>query len=319
MDRIIPKSIKAGNTIGIVSPSGPVRDLLQFQKGADYLIRKGYNLKIGEHALGRVYHMSAYGKEKAADINAMFEDRSVNAIFPSVGGHTANQVVEYLNFEAIRQNPKIIVGFSDNSLLLNAIYAKTKLITLHSLADVMFGLGEFGSKKLQTGGKYTEEYLIKALESGEVLGKVAPLTKWECLKEGIGTGIALGGNLSTLRALIGTKYEPDWNGAVLFLEDRAEPHVWDQQLGHLRLCGLLSKLEGLVIGKVDTKPEQFYKENYQDIRGIVTRHCEGYNFPIIYGADFGHDVENFTIPIGSKVKIDAKNLEIEFLEPATLN
>lgn len=314
---LYPNPLTPGATIGIVSPSGPVRDERQFQKGVDVLKARGYDVQVAPRALARTFHMSASGREKADDLNAMFADPAVSAIFPSVGGHTANQVIEHLDFDVIERNPKLLVGFSDNSVLLNAIFARTGLVSIHDCADIMFGLGRFGDDRLATRGEYTARYLFAALESATPLGTIEPLTEWQCVRGGTGTGIALGGNLSTIRALIGSPFEPDWTGAVLFLEDRAEPHEWDQQLGHLALAGILRRVSAVVIGKVDNKPEQFYKENYEPIANIVARHCAEYNYPIIYAADFGHDVENFAIPIGVSVRVNGEDRSITFLESAT--
>jgi muramoyltetrapeptide carboxypeptidase len=309
-----PRPIRPGGTIGVVSPSGPIRDTSQFERGISFLRNEGYNIVIAPHALERTFHMSAFGKQKADDINAMFADGSVEAIFPSVGGHTANQVLEYLDYGLIERNPKLLFGFSDSSVLLNAITAKTGLVTIHDSVDIMFGLGRFGDERLSTRGEYTVRYLKKVLSSPESVGSVEALTTWTILRHGIASGAALGGNLSTIRALIGSAYEPNWSGSVLFLEDRAEPHEWDQQLGHLRLAGVLSRIAALVIGKVDNKAEQFYKENYQPLAGIVQRQCQEYRYPVIYGADFGHDVENFPILIGSAVQIDTSGPTVNFVK-----
>jgi muramoyltetrapeptide carboxypeptidase len=317
MDTRYPAPLAPGGTIGVVSPSGPVRDASQFQKGVQTLEARGFKVQIAPRTLGRVFHMSASGREKAEDLNAMFADPAITAIFPSVGGHTANQVLEYLDYDLILRNPKLLVGFSDNSIILNAIYARTGLVSIHDCADIMFGVGRFGDDRLATRGDYTARYLFQVLENAAPLGTIEPLSTWQCVRAGIATGFALGGNLSTLRALIGSPYEPEWSGAVLFLEDRAEPHQWDQQLGHLRLAGVLERLCALVIGKVENKPEEFYKENYQPIADIVARHCAEYGYPIVYGADFGHDVENFPIPIGVRVRVNGGDRSLTFLESAT--
>ena len=317
MKRLYPIAVKRGATIGVVSPSGPVRDERQFDKGVQILRARGYEVKLAPRALSRTFHMSAFGAEKAEDLNTMFADPQIAAIFPSVGGHTANQVLEHLDYDIIARNPKILVGFSDNSVLLNAIYARTGLVSIHDCADIMFGVGRFGDERLSTRGEYTARYLFSAIENAKPLGTIEPLTDWQCLRVGTGGGIALGGNLSTLRALIGSPFEPAWDGAVLFLEDSAEPHQWDQQLGHLRLTSVLSRVSAVVVGKVENKPEQFYKENYQPIPEIIARHCMGYDYPILYGADFGHDVENFAIPIGVRVQVSGLARTVTFTESAT--
>jgi len=153
------------------------------------------------------------------------------------------------------------------------------------------------------------------LSSQNPIMQIPRLSPWLVLKNGEAEGHLIGGNLSTLRSLIGTKYEPQWDGAILFLEDSAEPHTWDQQLGHLHLAGILDRINGLVIGKVE-RPEKFYSENFQPLTDIFLRQTESNNYPILYAADFGHNVENCTLPLGLNAKIDGNVGVLSILESA---
>lgn len=315
MNKLIPAKLNSGDTIGVISPSGPVRIRELYDRGVGYLRGKGYEILEAPHALSRLYHMSASGKEKAEDIHAMFVDPHVKALFPSVGGHTANQVIEHLDWDVIRSHPKIVFGFSDNAVLINAIFAKTGLVCFHSLCDVVFGFGVFGQGKLQTDGDYTSKQLFNVITKAQPAGVVPQLSKWTALRSGVAEGPLIGGNLSTLRSLIGTEYEPHWDGCVLFLEDSAEPHTWDQQLGHLRLAGILNRIGGLVVGKVE-KPDTFYPENYRPLQDIFLQQCDRTRIPILYGVDLGHNVENCTLPIGIRARLDCTKGSLELLEAA---
>lgn len=315
MNKLIPIKLSPGDAIGIVSPSGPVRVKELYRRGVEFLESKGYKIVEAPHALTRLYHMSASGRDKAEDIHAMFADANVKAIFPTVGGHTSSQVIEHLNWDLIRSHPKIFFGFSDNAVLINAIYKNTGLVCFHSLCDVVFGLGVFGQGKLQADGDYTSRQLFNVITNARPAGEIPPLSKWTVLRPGIAEGTLIGGNLSTLRSLVGTEYEPSWDGCILFLEDSAEPHRWDQQLGHLRLAKILERISGLIVGKVE-KPDTFYPENHRSLPEMFLQHCDRTRFPILYGVDLGHNVENCTLPIGIKARLDCNKGSIELLEAA---
>lgn len=312
---ILPPRLQVGDIIGAISPSGPVRDLNLYRRGVEQIEFDGFRVAQGDHALNRLYHMSATGSEKAADIHHFFMDPRVKAIFPTLGGHTANQVIPHIRWSVIMDNPKIICGFSDSTVLLNAIFAKTGLICYHTLCDIVFGYGIFGTGKLQTDGNYTREHIKTVLMTPTPTGPISKLNTWEGMRTGRATGTLLGGNLSSLRSLVGTEYEPNWDGAILFLEDSAEPHRWDQQLGHLELAGIFKRIAGLVIGNCERK-DTFYSDGYQGLRDIIARYCEGYEFPVVYGADFGHNVENCTLPVGLTVSLDGSNAHISLINPA---
>lgn len=315
MNKLVPTKLCPSDTIGIVSPSGPVRAKELYDRGVAYLKGKGYRIVEAPHALSRLYHMSASGKEKAEDLHAMFADQSVKAILPTVGGHTASQVIEHLDWDLIRSHPKILFGFSDNTVLINAIHAKTGLVCFHSLCDVVFGFGVYGQGKLQTEGEYTSTQLFKVITNARPAGEIPSLSKWTPLRPGMVEGPLIGGNLSTLRSLIGTEYEPDWEGCILFLEDSAEPHRWDQQLGHLRLAGILDRIAGLIVGKVE-KPDTFYPENHRPLPEIFLHQCDRTRVPVLYGVDLGHNVENCTLPLGIRARLDCTKGLVELLEAA---
>jgi len=312
---LLPKHLTAGDMIGVISPSGPVRDRTLYARGVQQIEADGFGVIEAAHALTRYFHMSATGPEKGQDINALFADSKVKAIFPTLGGHTANQVLPYIRWDVIRDNPKVFCGFSDSSVLLNAVFAKTGLVCFHTLCDVVFGYGIFGTGKLQTDGKYTRENLKKVLMTPAPLGPIPQLNVWEGLRSGVVDGTLLGGNLSTIRSLIGTEYEPNWEGAILFLEDSAEPHRWDQQLGHLELAGVFRKIGGLLVGNCE-RPDLFYPDGYQTLREIVARYCEQYAFPVVYRADFGHNIENCTLPVGLVVRLDGANAQLSLTSAA---
>lgn len=300
---IFPKKLQKGETIGIYSPSGSVisapEETELYEKGVQALINAGYKVKEAPHARSRFYHMSATAKEKAEDIHSLFIDKEVRAIFPSVGGHTASQILPYLDLDLIKSNPKIFIGFSDSALLALYISEKIGMITFHSAVDLMFGFSRFNTIEcsMQDKGNYTTKCLWNMLENAAPFKQ--PYSKWVSIKNGKVSGRLIGGNIKGIQALIGTPFEPDWRGKILYWEAADSPHVMAQVLAHLNNARIFDKIEGLIIGKIGHLKENFYgPDEIMPIHDFTKYLLNDKNLPIVAEADFGHDVENITIPNG---------------------
>ncbi len=236
----------------------------------------------------------------------MFADTEVKAIICSQGGQNSNAILPYIDYEIIKNNPKIIIGISDSTAILNAIYSKTGIITYHQ-NDVVWGLGR------ETSEKEINDFKLRLIDGKN--GKIEHFTKWKCLKAGIIEGTLIGGNLSTLVKLLGTEYCPDFNNKILFLEDYADESPLDEidsKINILRQYKVFEKIRGLWIGyyEKDTEIAKF--------EDVIMNNLKKYTFPILKCNDFGHNCENVVIPIGAKVKLHATNCEVEILEK-TLN
>lgn len=300
---MIPKKLQKSDTIGIVSPSGGVSKELenQFNKGLDFLKNLGFKIKIGKNALSTTLKYSATPQEKAEDINSMFADNEVKAIICSQGGANSNSILPLLNFNIIKDNPKIFLGISDITVLLNSIYQKTGLITFHG-NDVMWGLGN-------ELAKYDEEEFIDRLVKGKI-GEVKHNSEWKCIREGVAEGVLIGGNLNCLNKLAGTEYQPDFESKILLLETFDESNAPDDvecELSRLKQMGVFEKIKGLWIGYYNHKSKIPYEE-------IVMNVVKDYDFPILKCDDFGHNTPNTTIPIGTKIKLDATNKQVVLLD-----
>ncbi len=208
---LIPMRLKAGDAIGIVSPSTPVGDDLdeQFWDGVDFLEYLELSPVIGDHVRSNTLGYAASPQEKAEDINRMFADEAIKAIICSQGGATANACLSYLDWDAIRDNPKIFLGISDITVLLNAIHHKTGLVTFHG-DDVMWGFGRHPAD-------YDRQEFIARLMDARI-GEVAANRERRTVRGGTAEGKLLGGNLSCLLKLAGTPYWPDFTGAIYFVE-----------------------------------------------------------------------------------------------------
>lgn len=316
-----PLKLEPGDKVGIISPSEPVIYRKKFLRGVEALKKLGFRVVLGKNVF-REYgaYMAGRDEERVADLNAMFKNPEIKAIFCSRGGMASNRLLDLIDYEAIKRNPKVFMGYSDITVLLNAIYRKTGLITFHGpTVESVFSFGFSGKHK------YTREYFLKAVTESRAVGPVRRWRELEILKKGKARGVLVGGNLSVLRTLVGTPYEPDWGGKILFWEEVTETAEYiDFCLSHLRLAGVFEKISGMVIGKlvkcdILRSDDDWKKEKALPVGKIVLELCRNYKFPIIKGIAFGHYYPQITLPIGIKASVDtSKNLPFSIIESAVI-
>ncbi len=208
---MLSKRLIKGDKIGIISPSSPVnKDLLtQFNNGIKYLKDLGYHIEIGKFALSNSLGYSLTPEEKAKDINAMFENKSIKAIICSQGGCNSISSLKFINWEIIKQNPKIFIGISDITILLNAIYTKTGLITYHG-NDIIWGFGRIPTE-------YDKDEFLNRFE--KINNKIIQSNGVrKIIRKGKVKGKLIGGNIHGFLRLAGTQYYPDLKDSILFLE-----------------------------------------------------------------------------------------------------
>jgi muramoyltetrapeptide carboxypeptidase len=303
MNKIIPERLKLGDTIGVVSPSDPVTPAIkqQLEAGIKFLKNQGFNVELAPQALSNTLGYSATAQEKADDINQMFAAQHIKAIICSQGGHNANGVLPCLNYELIKANPKIFFGMSDITVLLNAIYTKTGLITFHG-NDLMWGFGTDYTA-------YDENEFLDRLVNGES-GLINKNNKWQYIREGLAEGKLIGGNLRCLAKLAGTSYFPNVENSILFLEYYGEESpvtMVSSHFHHLKQLGIFEKIKGLWLGYYKT-PSNI------SIEQIAKEVTKNYDFPILQCDDFGHNMPNTVIPVGCLAKLDASNCCVELIE-----
>lgn len=301
---MLANRLKYGDTIGVISPSKPITENEKqcFEKGKKILNDMGFNVELGKHVYTATLGYSATKEEKAEDINSMFLNKNIKAIFSSAGGENSFTCLDLIDYEIIKKNPKIIYGMSDATIYLNAIYTKTDLVTFHQ-SDVM-SFSEL-EKNL-----FEKQDFIRRLVNGEI-GKIQHNTKWKCLREGIAEGIIVGGNIKAIVNLLNTEYMPDLKDKILFLEAYKKStsfELVDCYFCLLKYHGVFEQIKGLWIGYYEGDTEEIKVED------VMMNHLKEYTFPILKCDDFGHNCANVVIPIGAKVKLDAKKCEVEILE-----
>lgn len=302
-----PKRLKKGDTIGIIAPSRPI-DEKEILPCVKILEGKGFKVKFGKNLYKKYYYSAGNPKERAIDLNSMFEDKKVKAIMCATGGMTANQTLDLIDYKIIKENPKIFIGYSDITVLLLAIYKKTGLITFH-------GPNLHSLKKID---KEAEDFLFSLLtkEKSEYL---LP-SKMEIIKKGKAVGRLLGGNMHLSNSLLGTKYSPSYNKKIWFCEDLGEsPASLDHKFNQFKLSGNLKNISAMVIGNLSDCVDKKYEDNNRPIDEIVLELTKDYSFPIIKVPYFGHSVSNFyTFPIGVNSEINTKTKEFKIIESPVL-
>jgi len=303
---LIPQKLNRGDAVGIVSPSSPVTEVLasQLRAGIEFLSGLGLKVMVGEHAYATTWGYAAAPREKAEDINRMFADDSIHAILCSQGGSTANACLPYLDWDMMREHPKIFTGMSDISVLLNAITARTGLITFHG-ADVVWDLG-------RNPGKYVVDELVACLIEGRI-GAIPPVGPRRMVRGGVAEGRLLGGNLNCLLKLAGTPYFPDFAGAILFVEAiNVDPERCDFMFQQLKQMGVFGQIRAALVGFIDGLQND--AEALMQMEDVLLRVTEEFDFPILKCDDFGHNCPSTILPVGGLVRLDADGLTVEVLE-----
>jgi len=292
---IKPARLKIGDTIGIIAPSRPV-DKKKVLAGIKKLESRGFKVKLGKNLYKKTYYSAGTAKEKAVDLNAMFKDKEVKAIICAAGGISATQIVDLIDYAAIKKNPKIFMGFSDIVVLLLAIYKKTGLVTF-------YGPNLHSFRRLE---KNAENFLFDMLTGKD--SQYSLPTEMEIIKKGKAEGRLVGGNIHLSNSLLGTEYSPSYNKAIWFWEDLGEnPASLHQKLYRFKLSKNLDNISGMIIGHLSGCVDKVHKEDNRAIKEIILEVTKEYNFPIIKVPYFGHDVNNFyTFPIGVESIIDTK-------------
>lgn len=311
--RLLPVPLSKGDTIGLVSPSSATDDSFNLQLAREAMEALGFKVKTGAHYDARRGHLAGTDAERAGDLNAMFTDKTIKAIVCSRGGSGAARLLPLLDYDSIRRNPKVLLGYSDITALHSAIHAKTGLVTFHGQIGSgswnKFNVDQFQRVLLD---RELVEYRNK-IELGDEL--VPRQNRTITLQGGKARGELVGGNLTVLTALAGSPYLPDFSGKILFLEDVGEaPYRVDRMFSTLKLMGALDKVAGVIFGEcTDCKPGDGYGS--LTLEQILDDYILPLKVPAYRGAMIGHIREQFIVPVGGQVELDADAGTFRLLEP----
>ncbi|RLQ95377.1 S66 family peptidase [Falsibacillus albus] len=325
---IKPQRLKKGDAIGIISPSAGVAAVCprRFERGVKTIESMGLKVKCGRNALKKDEYMAGSIEERVEDLHVMFQDPEVKAIITTIGGTCSHQMLEYLDFAMIRDNPKIFMGYSDITALHLAISKRSQLVTYLGPA-ILPQFGEFGGLLSYTN-KAFEDLLVKGnkVEYKSSHSFIMEHLWWDkednrkrdmtsnpgmkVLKEGTAEGEIIAANMGVMLLLAGTSYFPDLEGKILCIEDDEgeTPSSIDRYLTQMRQMGIFGKISGLVVGRFHSNVG--FKEG--QLESILQRVTTGYNFPVIIGADFGHTDPMMILPNGIQASLKASNINIDF-------
>jgi len=297
---IAPK-LKQGDEIRVIAPSRSLSVVYEeiFRNALSYLEQQGFRVTFSKHSREKDDWDSSSVRSRVEDIHEAFLDDNVKAILTAIGGFNVNQILEHIDYEIIRQHPKIICGYSDITALLNAIYAKTGLIAYHGAHFSTFGF--------DMEAKYTQRAFFDCvMKSKSITVKPSQAAnEYTVIQRGSCEGTIIGGNLCTLNLLQGTQFMPQADEIVLFLEDdniMGDYFVYelDRNFQSLLQAYGAERIKGVVFGRFDDS----CKMNTDTVKRIIADKLPK-DIPVMFGVDFGHVFPMITLPIGGKVRIDA--------------
>lgn len=304
---IRPPRLQPGDPVALVNPASARYEVIPTEIMAEAIEALGLQPRRGENYYARRGYMAGTDEQRAADINAAFADPAIKAVW-ATGGWGSARVLPHLDYDMIARNPKVLVGYSDATALLNAVHAKTGLVTFH---------GPFPRSRVSAD--YQHALLLDAegarlrnpqrIDSKET---VVTEHRIRTIRSGTAQGQLIGGNLTVLSAIVGSPYLPAFDGAILFLEDVNEAvYRIDRMLTQLRLAGILGRISGFVFGNC-TECGPGSGHGSLTLEEVLRDHVEPLGVPAWMGAMIGHIPDQFTLPIGVSARIDADAGEIRF-------
>ncbi len=311
MKIIKPMRLRKGDTIGLISPASSPEDLTKIDNAVIYFEKLGYFVKVGENVGKSDGYLAGTDEDRLNNLHSMFADKNIKAIVSIRGGYGSGRLLDKINYNLIKRNPKIFIGYSDITALNLAIFKKTGLVTFEGPMVTT----DFGS----IIDPYTEENFWKIVTAKKKFGKLQNPDgeKFFTLAKGRAEGRILGGNLSILTSLAGTKFFPDFKNSILLLEElNEEPYRIDRMLNHLRLLGVFEKIDGIVLGRFVDCYQKAGERTERTLNRVISEYFENLGKPVIYNVSHGHVRKNFTLPIGIRVKINSTRGFIEIMESA---
>lgn len=293
-----PPVLRDGDRVGVIAPAGPVTPD-ELEPGLRALEAFGLEVVAGAHLYDVRGYTAGEDRARAADLDAMFSRTDIRAVFCARGGYGCLRLLPLIDMEGVRKHPKILMGYSDVTSLLWALYAEAGLVSFHG--PVVKGLADHGGRDLAHFLSWTQDPArppeIDLSETCRVL--VA----------GRAYGPVFGGNLSLVSHLVGTRFMPDLTGAILFLEETREPiYRIDRMLTHLALSGQLNGLAGVLAGRFEQNGED------ADVDGLLQECFEPQGIPVLTGFPVGHGPENTPVPIGLPATLDTDRMRLVWHE-----
>lgn len=324
------RRLKQGDSIGIFSPSSPITNTvpIRYKRAKKYLQRKGFKIVEGKLTGKADYYRSGSIKERAEELNDLIRNPNIQCIMSTIGGMNSNSILPYLDYNSFKKNPKIVIGYSDVTAVLLALYEQTGIPTFYGPALVS-SFGEYPPfvdktyeffedimmNKIQIPYKFpkpkywTDEFIDWSEQNR---GKERKKNNWKTIFKGKARGRVIGGNLNTITGIWGSKYMPSiQEGDILFIEDSLKNAATiERSFSLLKINGVFDKVSGIILGKHELfDDQQTGREPYE----ILLEVLNNVEMPFIADFDCCHTHPMLTLPLGSTIELDATNQKITLM------
>lgn len=312
---IKPPRLKDGDTIALVTPGSYITEQ-EKEESINNIRSLGFNVVYSDRLMQKNGYFSATDEERATDLNEMFERKDVQGIMCARGGYGCARILPYLDYDLIGNNPKVLIGFSDVTALQYAIFKNSTLITFHGPVSIStfssFSVRNFNNVLLNP----TFELELLNSTTGNNYNPYGITV----ISEGIAEGELTGGNLSIVASLIGTKYDIDFSGKIIFLEEfLEEPYRVDRMLTQMIQAGKFENAAGVALGVFKlcepSKTNPSFNGSFS-LMDVLKDRLGNLGIPVIYGLSFGHVADKFTLPFGIRAEISTESERLKLLEAA---
>lgn len=312
-----PPRLAPGARVALVAPAGPLLERDDLVRGQELVHALGWEPVLGAHAGGQHGYLSGTDAERLGDLNAALADPRIDGVWCLRGGYGMTRILDGVDFAAVRRRPKVVLGFSDITALLVPLYVETGLVTFH---------GPIARHEFGPFSRWHLDRVVSNVSAPGRLGRLAPPAETlvpekdriATLVPGVAEGPLVGGNLTLLQCLIGTRWFPELRGGVLFLEDVGEDvYSIDRMLSHLTLAGKLQGVAGVLVGRF-TEGKKGGEDGAMGLDQVLTHYLGPLKIPVAYGFPVGHIEEQWTLPIGVRARLDATAGELDLLEAAVV-
>lgn len=307
LNPIKPKALSKGSNIALIAPAGPINEN-QLAKAQEKIHELGFNSCFTDRILLKKGYLAGKDNERLKDLHEAFDNTEIDAILCIRGGYGSARIIDQIDYSIIKRNPKIFIGYSDITALLNAIWQKTGLICFH---------GVVGNSAFST---YTRNHFLQLMTNNLESNKIVshPNSNTYNINTGTARGKLVGGNLALINSLLGTPYQIDFTDKIVFLEDIGEaPYKIDRMLTQLLLTGQLEKAAGIVLGefyKCDIDNDEITHENSLSLKYVLEDRLKGLNIPILGNFSFGHIKDQAIFPIGLEAELNTDYPEVKLCE-----
>jgi muramoyltetrapeptide carboxypeptidase len=312
---IRPPRLSPGTRVALVAPAGPLLELDDQQRAVELCRALGWEPVLAPNAGAQHGYLAGTDAQRLGDLNAALSDDSIGAIWCIRGGYGLTRILAGVNYAAARRHPKVVLGFSDVTALLLALHQQTGLITFH------------GPVARHDMTRFTRTHLEQVVANAAPAGPLSvppppadvlvPLQhRVISLAGGKAEGPLIGGNLSLVQCLVGTPYLPSLDGAILFLEDVGEElYRIDRMLSHLRLAGQLERVAGVALGRF-TDMSRRGSDGATGLDRVFRDYFAPLGVPVVLGLPFGHVADQWTLPMGTRARLDGDAGTLEVMEGA---